>query len=165
MPIDQMRRDGYREARALQRTVRAVAASIVVAIAGVAVVAVGAVNGVPRARAAGTGSGAAGTEASATKPAGADGGAEKVTFSDAYLTDPANIEAGEALWKKQCRHCHGKAAYPGKAPKLKPRRYTPDFVYDRVTYGFRKMPAWKDVYSREERKAVVAYVLSPEFSP
>lgn len=91
--------------------------------------------------------------------------AEAVTFSEEYLADPANIEAGKAIWQKQCRHCHGKAAYPGKAPKLKPRGYTADFVYDRVTFGFRKMPAWKEVYSREERKAVVAYVLSREFSP
>jgi len=86
-------------------------------------------------------------------------------FSEAYLTDPANIEAGKAVWQEQCRHCHGAAAYPGKAPKLKPRRYKPEFVFKRVTNGFRKMPSWKDVYSREERMAVVSYVLSKDFSP
>jgi mono/diheme cytochrome c family protein len=86
-------------------------------------------------------------------------------FTEAYLTDPANIEAGHAVWQEQCRHCHGKSAYPGKAPKLKPKRYKPEFVFKRVTNGFRKMPSWKEVFSYEERKAVVAYVLSKKFSP
>jgi mono/diheme cytochrome c family protein len=86
-------------------------------------------------------------------------------FTEAFLHDPANIERGREIWEEQCRHCHGKDAYPGKAPKLTPRRYTPAFVYHRVTYGFRGMPAWKDVYSEEERMAVVAWVLSEKFSP
>ena len=86
-------------------------------------------------------------------------------FTAAYLNDPANIQAGFDVWQDQCRHCHGKSAYPGKAPKLRPGRYTPDFVYDRVTNGFRKMPSWKDVYSQEERMAVVTYVLSKKFAP
>ena len=76
-------------------------------------------------------------------------------FTEEILNDPKVIEAGRALWQDQCRHCHGKSAYPGKAPKLKPRRYKPDFVYDRITNGFRKMPAWKDVYSQDERMSVV----------
>ncbi len=37
--------------------------------------------------------------------------------------------------------------------------------FKRVTNGFREMPSWKEVYSREERMAVVTYVLSKEFSP
>ena len=86
-------------------------------------------------------------------------------FTEAYLNDSANIEAGKAIWQEQCRLCHGYAAYPGKAPKLKPRRYKPEFVFKRVTNGFRKMPSWKEIYSREERMAVVTYVLSREFSP
>ena len=86
-------------------------------------------------------------------------------FTESFLKDPAAIEAGRELWQDQCRHCHGRSAYPGKAPKLKPRRYKPDFVYDRVTNGFRKMPAWKEVYSQEERMNVVAYILSKKFAP
>jgi mono/diheme cytochrome c family protein len=86
-------------------------------------------------------------------------------FTEAFLNDPANIELGRKVWQEQCRHCHGKDAYPGKAPKLKPQRYTPEFVYHRVTYGFRGMPSWQDVYSEEERMAVVAWVLSKAFSP
>ena len=94
-----------------------------------------------------------------------DGDAKPAEFTEAFLNDPANVTAGGEIWVEQCRHCHGKSAYPGKAPKLKPRRYKPDFVYDRVTNGFRKMPPWKDVYNREERMRIVAYILSKEFSP
>ncbi len=86
-------------------------------------------------------------------------------FTQAYLDDPANHATGKEIWEDQCRHCHGAKAYPGKAPKLKPRRYKPGFVFDRLSNGFRKMPAWKDVYSTEERKALVAYILSRKFSP
>ena len=71
-------------------------------------------------------------------------GEEKIPspeFEQAYLDDTANIEAGKEIWQEQCRHCHGKSAYPGKAPKLKPRRYKPDFVYDRITNGFAKTNA------------------------
>jgi cytochrome c len=86
-------------------------------------------------------------------------------LTEAVLNDPANIAMGGDIWGEQCRHCHGRNAYPGKAPKLKPRRYKPEFVFDRVTNGFRKMPAWKDVYSLDERVAIVAYVKSRKFSP
>jgi mono/diheme cytochrome c family protein len=86
-------------------------------------------------------------------------------FDKAYLSNTANINAGSTVWTKQCRHCHGKSAYPGKAPKLNPGGYTPDFVFDRVTNGFRGMPPWKEVFTLEERKAVVAYIKSESFSP
>ena len=90
---------------------------------------------------------------------------EVVAFTEAFLSDPANIGIGKEVWEEQCRHCHGKSAYPGKAPKLKPRRYTPEFVYKRVTFGFRKMPAWEDIYDQNQRMGVTAYILSREFSP
>ena len=90
---------------------------------------------------------------------------ETPEFTEEVLADAEMIATGEAIWQEQCRHCHGRSAYPGKAPKLKPSRYEPEFVYDRVTHGFRAMPAWKDVYSEEERVAVTAYVLSKSFSP
>ena len=81
------------------------------------------------------------------------------------LKDSKLIEQGMALWQEQCTHCHGAKAYPGKAPKLEPHRYTPEFVWDRVHNGFRAMPAWKDIYTPEQEIAVVAYVLSDEFWP
>lgn len=86
-------------------------------------------------------------------------------FTEAFMTSADAISNGGELWVKQCRHCHGNSAYPGKAPKLKPSSYQPDFVFDRLTNGFRKMPAWKTVFTLEERKNIVAYVLSRKFSP
>jgi mono/diheme cytochrome c family protein len=86
-------------------------------------------------------------------------------FDKAYLSSKANIELGKNVWETQCRHCHGASAYPGKAPKLNPGQLAPDLIYDRVTYGFGKMPAWKEVFSVEQRKGVVAYIKSDDFSP
>lgn len=94
-----------------------------------------------------------------------EGEAEDATFTDALLADDAIIALGGKLWGNQCRHCHGASAYPGKAPKLKRAGYTPEFVFNRVTNGFRKMPAWKSTFSLDERKSIVAYILSRKFSP
>lgn len=88
-----------------------------------------------------------------------------VPFTEEILNDPKRISAGGKIWAKQCRHCHGAKAYPGKAPKLRPRRYKPNFVYRRVTDGFRKMPPWKAQYTDDERMSIVSYVLSDTFSP
>ena len=81
------------------------------------------------------------------------------------LADPNNIAIGDAIWHEQCTHCHGAKAYPGKAPKLRPARYKPDWVFYRVANGFRGMPAWGEVYTEEEIIGVVAYVKSKQFSP
>lgn len=103
------------------------------------------------------------TADNAAKPASA---AEPVPkFDKAFLEDPKNIEAGRQVWQMQCRHCHGAKAYPGKAPKLKPAQLKPDFIFNRVTNGFRKMPSWKAVFTYEQRKSVVAYIKSDDFSP
>jgi len=90
---------------------------------------------------------------------------EAPEFDEAFLASGEAIGEGETLWAAQCRHCHGSSAYPGKAPKLTPASYTPDYVFDRVTNGFKKMPAWKSVFTLDERVGIVAYVLSEEFSP
>ena len=81
------------------------------------------------------------------------------------MNDEKNVEEGRDLWQKQCRHCHGASAYPGKAPKLKPRKYKPKFVFARITNGFRKMPPWKEVYTLQQRMALVAFIKSGDFSP
>jgi mono/diheme cytochrome c family protein len=86
-------------------------------------------------------------------------------FDKAFLTNKANIEVGRDVWEHQCRHCHGAAAYPGKAPKLNPGQLEPEFIYERVTYGFGKMPAWKDVFTDQQRRGVVAFIKSDDFSP
>jgi mono/diheme cytochrome c family protein len=95
----------------------------------------------------------------------AESGEDEVVFSEAYLEDPEVLAAGREVWDGTCQHCHGRSAYPGKAPILRPGRYEADFVYDRVTYGFRKMPAWEDVLAQDERMSVAAYVASKRFSP
>lgn len=87
------------------------------------------------------------------------------SFDKAFLQNRKNIATGKQVWDNQCRHCHGAAAYPGKAPKLNPGQLQPDFIYERVTYGFGKMPAWKDVFSDEQRRGVVAFIKSRDFSP
>lgn len=86
-------------------------------------------------------------------------------FDKAYLSNPKNIAAGREVWAGQCRHCHGAKAYPGKAPKLNPGQLEPDFIFDRVTNGFRKMPGWKEVFSQAQRMSVVAYIKSKDFDP
>ena len=86
-------------------------------------------------------------------------------FTDSVMKDTSLIALGQQVWDNQCRHCHGNSAYPGKAPKLKPSGYRPDFVYDRVTNGFRKMPAWRDIFTEHQRVSVTVYIMSPEFSP
>ena len=84
--------------------------------------------------------------------------AEDPVFTDEYLSEPANIQLGRELFRQQCNKCHGKGAYPGKAPKLKPRKLSADDIYLRITYGFRKMPPWEEIFSDEERMALTAYL-------
>ena len=86
-------------------------------------------------------------------------------FTDNVMKDNSLIVLGQQVWDGQCRHCHGNSAYPGKAPKLKSSSYQPDFVYDRVTNGFRKMPAWKAVFSEQQRIGVTVYIMSDAFAP
>jgi mono/diheme cytochrome c family protein len=90
--------------------------------------------------------------------------ADETGLTEAYLNDPANIELGQELFRQQCAKCHGKGAYPGKAPKLNAKKLSPEDIYLRVTYGFRRMPAWEDVFTDEQRMAVTAYMKSPHFS-
>jgi len=90
---------------------------------------------------------------------------EKPEFTGDYMASADAIAGGGDLWAKQCRHCHGNSAYPGKAPKLKPAGYKPDFVFDRITNGFKKMPAWKTVFTLDERMQITAYIMSDSFSP
>jgi cytochrome c5 len=86
-------------------------------------------------------------------------------FTEEMLTNQHNIDVGRAIWEDQCTHCHGAKAYPGKAHKLKPSRYKPEFVFHRVSKGFRAMPAWGEIYTQDEIVGIVAYVKSKQFSP
>ena len=91
---------------------------------------------------------------------------EPPVFTEEYLKDPANYEAAKVVWET-CAGCHGSKAYPGKAPKLRPKRYSPQFVFHQMTFGSKngKMPPFGDVFTKEERMAVAAWVLSKDFAP
>lgn len=90
--------------------------------------------------------------------------AQDPEFTEDYLQDPENIEVGQELFRQQCALCHGRNAYPGKAPRLNPARMTPDEIYLKTTYGFGRMPAWEHIFSDEERMAITAYMKSNRFS-
>lgn len=90
--------------------------------------------------------------------------ADETGLTEEFMTNNENIELGEALFQKRCKFCHGKGAYPGKAPKLKPKKLSSEQVYDRITYGFRAMPGWEHEFDEHERMALTAYIKSPVFS-
>ena len=90
---------------------------------------------------------------------------EKVMFTKEIMNNADFFKEGKRIWFDQCTHCHGYKAYPGKAPKLKPKRYKPQFVYKRIAKGFRKMPAWEEIYSHKEIQSLVVYVMDKKFSP
>ena len=89
--------------------------------------------------------------------------AADVAFTDEFMNDPGNIASGKKMWLKQCARCHGKRAYPGKAPKLKPFKYKAEFVYSRITKGFRGMPPWNKKYNKKQRMAITAWIMSKDF--
>ena len=90
--------------------------------------------------------------------------ADETGLTPEFMSDPANIAQGKELFQGQCSKCHGRNAYPGKAPTLKPKKLSPEDIYLRVTYGFRKMPPWEEVFSDEQRMAITAYMKSRRFS-
>ncbi|MDE0943226.1 MAG: cytochrome c [Alphaproteobacteria bacterium] len=89
--------------------------------------------------------------------------AAEVVLEAEFLSDKKNIAAGKKMFRKRCARCHGPRAYPGKAPKLQPKKYKPEFVYRRITKGFRGMPSWKKRYNLKQRKSLTAYVMSKGF--
>jgi mono/diheme cytochrome c family protein len=91
--------------------------------------------------------------------------ADETELTDEFLSDPENIRLGRELWRQQCVKCHGAGSYPGKAPKLNPRRMAPDEIYLKTTYGFGRMPPWEHVFSDHERMAITAFMKSDRFSP
>ena len=91
--------------------------------------------------------------------------ADETELTEEFLSDPENVRLGQELWRQQCVKCHGAGSYPGKAPKLNPRRMAPDEIYLKTTYGFGRMPPWEHVFSDHERMAITAYMKSDRFSP
>jgi len=96
-------------------------------------------------------------------PAVADDAPPLPPFPKDALGNREYIEIGKQVFDKRCKFCHGKGVYPGKAPKLEPSRYTPEFIFDRVTHGYKAMPSWSHEFSTKELQGVTAYVLSRDF--
>ena len=90
--------------------------------------------------------------------------ADETELTEDYMMSEENIELGRTLFQKRCKFCHGKGAYPGKAPKLKPKKLTAEQIYLRVAYGFRAMPGWEHEFDDNELMALTAYIKSPIFS-
>jgi mono/diheme cytochrome c family protein len=90
--------------------------------------------------------------------------ADETGLTPEFMNDPAHVELGQKLFRQQCVKCHGKGAYPGKAPKLRVKKLSPEDIYLRVTYGYGRMPAWEHVFTDEELMSITAYMKSPHFS-
>lgn len=90
--------------------------------------------------------------------------ADETGLTEEFMTNKEHIELGRTLFQKRCKFCHGKGAYPGKAPKLKPKKLSAEQVYLRVSYGFRAMPGWEHEFDDHERMSLTAYIKSPIFS-
>ena len=90
--------------------------------------------------------------------------ADEDELTEEFMSSEENIELGRTLFQKRCKFCHGKGAYPGKAPKLKPKKLTAEQIYLRVAYGFRAMPGWEHEFDDHELMSLTAYIKSPVFS-
>ncbi|MGH1477829.1 MAG: c-type cytochrome [Geminicoccales bacterium] len=90
--------------------------------------------------------------------------ADETGLTEEFMTNDENIQLGRTLFQKRCKFCHGKGAYPGKAPKLKPKKLSTEEVFTRITYGFRAMPGWEHEFDDHERMSLTAYIKSPIFS-
>jgi hypothetical protein len=44
------------------------------------------------------------------------------------------------------------------------QKLSPEDIYLRVTYGYRRMPAWEELFTDDERMAITAYMKSRRFS-
>ncbi len=94
----------------------------------------------------------------------APGKAQDMEFSEEFMSDMSVIREGRDHFQAQCGHCHGSRAYPGKAPRLTPDRYEPDFVYWVIQSGYGRMPSFEDRFTHEETMTIVAWVKSNLFS-
>jgi mono/diheme cytochrome c family protein len=90
--------------------------------------------------------------------------ADPSEFPESFMADMTNIREGRELFRAQCGHCHGSRAYPGKAPRLRPDRYEPDFVFWAIKGGYGRMPSFDEHFNDEEVMQIVAFVKSRYFS-
>jgi mono/diheme cytochrome c family protein len=77
------------------------------------------------------------------------------------LGDPAKVEAGSRLFRANCTHyCHNPEGRAARAPALRGRDLSPEFIYQRIAKGVAPMPAYETVLSSEQIWTLVAYIES-----
>jgi mono/diheme cytochrome c family protein len=77
------------------------------------------------------------------------------------LGDPAKVEAGSRLFRANCTHyCHNPEGRAARAPALRGRELSPEFIYQRIAKGAAPMPAYQTVLSSEQIWTLVAYIES-----
>lgn len=77
------------------------------------------------------------------------------------LGDPAKVEAGSRLFRANCTHyCHNPEGRAARAPALRGRELSPEFIYQRIAKGVAPMPAYETVLSSEQIWTLVAYIES-----
>jgi mono/diheme cytochrome c family protein len=77
------------------------------------------------------------------------------------LGDPAIVQEGAHLFRANCTHyCHHPQGLAARAPALRGRDLSPDFVFQRIAKGLAPMPAYETVLSSEQIWKLVAYVES-----
>ena len=77
------------------------------------------------------------------------------------LSDATVIEEGLRLFRANCTHyCHNPEGRAARAPALRGRDLTPDFVFRRIGKGLAPMPAYETSLSSEQIWKLVAYVES-----
>ena len=80
-------------------------------------------------------------------------------FPKEFLQNEQQILLGRQVFFERCTYCHAKKGV-GKAPQLRPSERNADFIFGRVTDGFQGMPSWGLVLTEEQRRALVAFILS-----
>ncbi len=106
--------------------------------------------------------------ASLSEDAGSDAGmAQKSTMAEiAALTDAASLQAGEAIYQKNCASCHGNAGQGGIGPNMTDDYWIHGAGMSHVVYIIKVgvpakgMIAWQPILSEEEILQVASYILT-----
>jgi len=85
--------------------------------------------------------------------------AESAGLSEDFLRDEQHIVSGRSVFLARCTYCHAKRGV-GKAPQLRPSAREADFIFDRITNGYQGMPNWGSTLREDDRRDLVAYILS-----
>jgi mono/diheme cytochrome c family protein len=89
--------------------------------------------------------------------------AADVNIKDQVLSNPDSVAQGNKKFHAICAYCHGSSGVGGKGKKLQGREFEPDFLFNRITEGFKgastSMPSWSKL-PEETRWQLVAYIMS-----